>query len=182
MAYGSDVINIKSIDTGGNNAGNGGNGHSSGDISNQPSIKFAPVNKAEGADVDVKTGDHVNQKAYWDAGSAKGGDASAKKAHEASVKANGGETESNGDQKSWSGHNTSDVVANTKASQMNKFTADQSQMAIAGNGGDGGSDNMAVGGDVHVKLAHTTSESTTNTLKDVLNEAEHFHIDDFVHI
>jgi hypothetical protein len=177
MAYGSDVINIKSINTGGNSAGNGGDGYSKGDISNAPSIKFAPVNKAEGADVDVKTGDHVKQKAYWDAGDANGGEASAKKAH-ASVKANGGETESNGDQKSWSGGNTSDVTANTKAYQSNdKFTADQSQMAIAGNGGDGGNDNMAVGGDVDVKYAPTYKVDLDN----VLNDAKHFSIDDFAH-
>src|SRR5262249_16504066 len=137
MKYGSDVINIKSIDTGGNSAGNGGNGYNKGDISNAASIKFAPVNKAEGANVDVKTGDHVYQKAAWEAGDANGGQASAKKAY-ASVKANGGDTQSYGDQKSWSGENTSDVTANTKATQSNdKFYADQSQMVIAGNGGDG---------------------------------------------
>src|SRR5688572_29186906 len=61
-AFPSDTIALK-ISTGGNSAGNGGDGVNMGDITSKPSIEFNPYNKASGADVDVKTGDHVNQKA-----------------------------------------------------------------------------------------------------------------------
>ena len=83
-----------------------------GDISSKPSIEFNPYNKADGADVNVKNGDHVQQKAYWDAG---GANAKAEKYS----KAEGGKAKSNGDQKSDSGHNKSDVDADTTAYQEN---------------------------------------------------------------
>ena len=70
-SFPSDTIMFKAS-TGGNGAGNGGDGHNSGMIVSNPSIKFDPTNKAEGADVNVKNGDHVGQKAYWDAGGANG--------------------------------------------------------------------------------------------------------------
>jgi len=70
VMFPSDTITFKDVDTGGNSAGNGGEGHNSGSISNSPSLKFEPYNKAEGADVHVNTGDQVHQKAYWDAGGA----------------------------------------------------------------------------------------------------------------
>ena len=89
-------------------------------IVSNPSIKFDPTNKAEGADVSVKNGDHVSQKAYWDAG---GAGAKAEKYS----KAEGGKAYSNGDQSSESGHNKSDVDANTKAVQDNWLGVDQSQ-------------------------------------------------------
>jgi hypothetical protein len=142
----SDTIAIKDISTGGNSAGNGGDGHNSGNISSKPNIDFKPYNKADGADVDVKTGDQVYQKAYWDAG---GANAKA----EWFAKANGGKAESNGDQESYSGHNTSKVDANTTAYQTNFLLADQSQNVAAGNGGDGGHDNTAKGGDVDIKAS-----------------------------
>jgi len=69
----SDVIAFKEIDTGGQKVGNGGDGHNSGDLYNSNTATFSPSNKAYGADVDVKTGDYVHQKADWDAGDAKGG-------------------------------------------------------------------------------------------------------------
>src|SRR5215468_986726 len=97
----SDSIPFKSIDTGGNSAGNGGDGSFKGAIISKPTINFDPSNKAVGSDVTVKTGDNVYQKASWDA------DASAKKAKEASA-------DSSGDQKNYSGHDTSKVYANTK--------------------------------------------------------------------
>jgi hypothetical protein len=50
-----------------------------------------------------------------------------------------------------SGHNKSDVEANTKASQDYWLAADQSQTVMAGRGGEGGSGNKAEGGDVHFK-------------------------------
>jgi hypothetical protein len=68
-SYPSDTIAFKTISTGGNSAGNGGDGYNSGNISNNPSISFNPYNKAD-ADVHVNTGDQVHQKAYWDAGGA----------------------------------------------------------------------------------------------------------------
>jgi hypothetical protein len=137
----SDSIEFKSINTGGQSVGNGGDGSFSGKISNSPSIKFDPSNNASGSSVDVKTGDHVNQKAYWDAD---GGDATASKFS----KAEGGKAWSNGDQYSESGHNTSKVYADTTAHQTNYLKADQHQEVVAGIGGDGGSDNLVLGGNV----------------------------------
>ena len=40
----SDTIAFKSISTGGQSAGNGGDGSFKGSISNQPTIKFDPSN------------------------------------------------------------------------------------------------------------------------------------------
>lgn len=138
----SDSIEFKSISTGGQSVGNGGDGSFKGSISNQPTIKFDPSNKAVGSSVDVKNGDHVSQKAYWDAD---GGDATASKFS----KAYGGDAKSNGDQSSKSGHDTSKVYADTKAYQTNDFLADQHQEVVAGIGGNGGNGNAALGGDVH---------------------------------
>jgi hypothetical protein len=138
----SDSIEFKSINTGGQSVGNGGDGSFKGSISNEPTIKFDPSNKAIGSSVDVKNGDHVSQKAYWDAD---GGDATASKFS----KAYGGDAKSNGDQSSKSGHDTSKVYADTTAKQSNYLKADMHQEVVAGIGGDGGSDNLALGGDVH---------------------------------
>jgi hypothetical protein len=168
-SYPSDSIALN-ISTGGQEAGNGGSGYNSGDISNEPSISFNPYNKADGADVDVHTGDQVYQKAYWDAG---GANASA----EWFAKAYGGEAESNGDQKSYSGHNTSNVNANTTAYQTNFLAADMSQSVAAGIGGDGGNHNAAVGGDVDVYAAIESAN-----LNNVLNDSEHFNANDFVDV
>src|SRR4051812_1979670 len=95
----SDSIEFKSLNTGGQSVGNGGDGSFKGSISNEPTIKFDPSNKASGSSVDVKTGDHVSQKAYWDASA---GDATASKFS----KAYGGDAWSNGDQSSKSGYDT----------------------------------------------------------------------------
>ena len=165
LSFPSDTIALKAS-TGGNSAGNGGEGVNAGNISSSPSLSFNPYNKADGAHVDVKTGDQVNQKAYWDAG---GANAKAEKFS----KADGGKAVSNGDQESDSGHNKSDVDANTKAYQDNYLKADMSQNVVAGVGGDGGDHNAAVGGDVDVKA---TIESAN--LNDSLNTYEHYHIDD----
>jgi len=89
-SFPSDSIAFKTISTGGNSAGNGGDGYNSGNITNKPSIDFQPYNKADGAEVHVNTGDQVHQKAYWDAG---GADAQASWF----AKAKGGEAQSNGD-------------------------------------------------------------------------------------
>ena len=138
----SDSIEFKSINTGGQSVGNGGDGSFKGSISNQPTIKFDPSNKAIGSSVDVKTGDHVSQKADWDAGGA-----NAKASWYA--KADGGKATSNGDQSSKSGHDTSKVYADTTAHQSNYLKADMHQEVVAGIGGNGGSGNAALGGGVH---------------------------------
>jgi hypothetical protein len=169
-SFPSDTIAFKEISTGGNSAGNGGSGHNSGDISNQPTINFDPSNKAYGADVHVNTGDQVHQSADWQAG---GANASA----DWFSKAHGGTAVSDGNQSSNSGHDTSNVSADTTAYQSNFLAADMSQHVAAGIGGNGGNDNTAQGGDVHFK---PTIESAN--LSDVLNNSEHFHIDDFVHV
>ena len=172
VMFPSDTISLKDVDTGGNSAGNGGDGINKGNISSNPSIEFNPYNKAEGADVHVNTGDQVHQKAYWDAG---GANAEAEKY----AKAEGGTAKSNGDQSSESGHNSSDVDAHTTAYQDNWLAANQSQTVMAGIGGDGGDHNKAEGGDVHVKASIESAN-----LSDSLNSYEHYHIDDsgmFVH-
>lgn len=161
----SDTIAFK-ISTGDNSAGNGGDGYNSGNIISNPSIKFEPYNKAEGADVHVNNGDDVYQKAYWDAG---GANAKAEKF----AKAEGGKAVSNGDQESDSGHNKSDVDANTTAYQENFLAADMSQNVAAGIGGDGGNHNKAEGGDVYIKASIESAN-----LNDVLNDSKYFHIDD----
>ena len=143
----SDVIALKSLNTGGNSAGNGGDGNFSGAIVNKPIINFDPTNKAVGSSVDVSTGDHVKQTADWDAGGANATASWFAKAH-------GGDAESNGNQKSYSGHDTSKVYANTDATQINKLSADLHQDVVAGIGGNGGNGNVAFGGDAtfHVDI------------------------------
>ncbi|MGY8681016.1 hypothetical protein Q2941_24905 [Bradyrhizobium sp. UFLA05-153] len=137
----SDSIGFKSIDTGGQSVGNGGDGTFKGAIINKPTLTFDPTNKAEGADVHVNTGDHVKQTADWDAGGANATASWYAKAH-------GGTATSNGSQSSESGYDTSKVYANTDATQINKLWVDQHQDAAAAIGGDGGSLNYAQGGDV----------------------------------
>ncbi len=142
-SFPSDTIALK-ISTGHNSAGNGGDGYNYGNITNKASSDFNPTNKAYGADVKVNTGDHVEQKAYWDAGGANA------KAEDYS-KAYGGTAKSNGDQSNDSGYDTSKVHADTTAYQTNWLAADQSQSVAAGIGGNGGSENYAVGGNVDIK-------------------------------
>ena len=164
-SFPSDTISFKAS-TGGNEAGNGGDGYNSGTIVSNPSIKFDPTNKAEGADVSVKNGDHVSQKAYWDAG---GAGAKAEKYS----KAEGGKAYSNGDQSSESGHNKSDVDANTKASRTTGSVWTRARHVMAGIGGDGGDHNKAEGGDIHFKASIESAN-----LNDVLNDFKYFHVDD----
>jgi hypothetical protein len=181
----SDSISLKAS-TGGNSAGNGGDGYNKGDITNKPSVEFNPSNKAEGADVHVKNGDHVSQKAYWDAGGAnakaegtaksKGMESYGHKKSDAKAdndtKAEGGKANSNGDQESDSGHNKSDVEANTHADQDNWLLVEQGQEAYAGVGGNGGDENYAVGGDVDIKASIESAN-----LNDVLNHSKYFDAD-----
>ena len=72
---------------------------------------------------------------------------------------------------SESGHNKSDVDANTSAYQKNDLKVDMSQNVWAGIGGEGGDHNKAEGGDVDVKAS---IESAT----DSFNSHEYYHIDD----
>ena len=139
----SDSIQFKSISTGGQSVGNGGDGTVKGNITNQPALKFDPSNSADGASVKVNTGDQVYQKASWDAGKASA-DAIKGKAY---ANAN-----SNGDQSSKSGHDTSKVYANTTADQTNKLWVDMHQEVMAGIGGNGGNDNAAMGGSVDISF------------------------------
>ncbi|MDH2406589.1 hypothetical protein QCM77_43065 [Bradyrhizobium sp. SSUT18] len=141
----SDSIEFKSISTGGQNVGNGGDGTFTGAIISKPTLNFDPTNKAVGADVHVNTGDHVKQTADWDAGGANAKASWFSKAH-------GGDAESNGSQKSYSGYDTSKVYANTDATQINKVSVDQHQEVVAGIGGHGGDGNAALGGEVSFHL------------------------------
>jgi hypothetical protein len=166
VMFPSDTISFKDVETGGNSAGNGGDGVNTGHISSSPSISFNPYNKAEGADVYVKTGDQVHQKADWDAG---GANAEAEKYS----KAEAGKAVSNGDQESDSGHNKSDVDASTTAYQENFLAANMSQNVAAGIGGDGGDHNKAEGGDVDFKASIESAN-----LNDSFNTYENYHIDD----
>src|SRR5580704_17535796 len=138
----SDSIEFKSIGTGGQSVGKGGDGSFSGKIVNQPTISFDPSNKAIGSSVDANTGDHVSQKADWEAGGANATASWFAKAH-------GGTATSNGIQSSDSGHDTSTVHANTTATQSNSLMADMHQEVLAGIGGNGGDGNAALGGDVN---------------------------------
>jgi len=160
----SDSIALK-VSTGGNSAGNGGTGYNEGNIISKPSVEFNPSNKAEGADVHVKNGDDTSQKADWDAG---GANAKAEK----HSKAEGGTAKSNGDQDSDSGHNKSDVEANTTAYQDNWALVEQGQEVYAGVGGSGGDENYAVGGDVDIKASIESAN-----LNDVLNHSKYFDAD-----
>jgi len=141
----SDSIEFKSINTGGQSVGNGGDGTFKGAIISKPTVNYDPTNKAEGADVHVNTGDHVKQTADWDAGGANAKASYFSKAH-------GGDAESNGSQKSYSGYDTSKVYANTDVTQINKVMVDQHQEVVAGIGGDGGDGNFAWGGGVTFHL------------------------------
>ena len=182
----SDTITFK-VSTGENSAGNGGTGYNEGNITNKPSIEFNPSNKAEGADVHVKNGDDVSQKASWDAGGAnakaesgaaksKGMESHGHKKSDAKAendtKAEGGTAKSNGDQDSDSGHNKSDVEANTTAYQENWLAVEQGQEVYAGVGGSGGDENYAVGGDVDIKASIESAN-----LNDVLNHSKYFDAD-----
>ena len=159
-SFPSDSIALK-ISTGHNSAGNGGDGYNYGNITNKPSIDFNPTNKADGAEVKVNTGDHVYQKASWDAGGANA------KAEDYSKKAEGGYAKSNGDQSNDSGYDTSKVYADTTAHQDNWLAANQSQSVGAGIGGNGGDYNYAEGGNVDIKATIGS---------------EHFPVDHIVHV
>jgi hypothetical protein len=211
MSYPTDGIVIHEISTGDQSAGNGGSGHFDGDISNTPTINFNPTNFAIGATVTSTAGDSISQWASWDAGGAEahgglglggfgfGGEneggngagggtwspgtgGAANGANGTGAAGTGGlaaaSAASNGDQYSSSGHDVSAVTANTGATQSNYVAADMHQTVMAGIGGNGGSGNAAHGGDV--RIDPTSLE--TMSLNNVLNNAEHFSVDDFAHV
>ena len=130
----SDSIEIKFISGGDANAGNGGNGYSSGPVGNgnTQNLTINPYNKADGS-VDYNTGDKFVQK---------------------------GPTGQWGDQDATHhGSNTGGAVTtNVTATQTNMIWADQTQNISAGNGGDGGDHNKAYGGDVDIDLGHLISD------------------------
>jgi hypothetical protein len=122
----NDSIVFKSLDIDtGNKVGNGGNGYNSGDITTAQSLTINPYNKAD-AYVHTNTGDDVHQTG----------------AH--------GDLTGTNTQTFSAGSNTSgDVTTTTTANQTNNITATQNSTVYAGVAGDGGSDNMVWGGDVH---------------------------------
>jgi hypothetical protein len=199
MTFGaSDVIAFKDLNTGGNSAGNGGDGWNFGDLKNYQTATFEPTNKAYGSDVDVKTGDYVHQKAELEAADPKEfykkgkgdlkdthekGKADGKDLHEKGKPSDDGGSYSKLTQTSDSGENESKVWADTSAYQKNWSKIEQSSNQIAGNGGDGGDHNLAKGGDVGFALVHSNSsyEVDYTELKDVLNHSEHISFDDFLH-
>jgi hypothetical protein len=178
MVYGaSDVIAFKDLSTGGNSAGNGGDGYNFGNLTNHQTASFAPINKAYGAEVDAKAGDIVHQIADGS------GHKCVPKLETMSLKKgyDKGHDSSDGFLSSESGHNNVKVYADTTAYQTNWAKFDQSANLIAGNGGDGGDGNLAKGGDVSFALVHSTTDYTTTEVKDAFNDAAHFSIDDFLH-
>jgi hypothetical protein len=118
----SDTIHFHSISANGGNAGNGGAGVNTGNITDNAHISFNPTNTAVGSDNDVHTGNHVDQSAAG------------------LLSAN----------HNVSGPEASAVHADTTAYQTNFLAADMSQSVLAGIGGNGGNGNSADGGEVHV--------------------------------
>jgi hypothetical protein len=178
----SDTIYLHNPDAGDANAGNGGDGNNHGNIDFHPVAYVEPTQKVYGADTDLHNGDHVWQKADWDAGNAgDGGFAQAKNGFLAAVTNSGdggagGDSHSNGSQGNSSGGDTAAVAAATTATQYTQLVADQKATILAGVGGNGGDGNMARGGDIGSALVHTDPETTT-----VTNTLDHF-INAFGHI
>lgn len=171
----SDTIYLSNPTAGDANAGNGGDGHNHGNIDFHPVAYIDPTQKVYGADTDLHNGDHVWQKADWDAGNAgDGGFAQAKNGFLAAVTNSGdggagGDSHSNGNQGNSSGGDTATVSAATTATQHTQLMAEQNATILAGVGGNGGDDNMARGGEITSILMHTNPETTT-----VNNAFDHF--------
>ncbi|MBX4929841.1 hypothetical protein ABID08_001110 [Rhizobium binae] len=171
----SDTIHLNNPDAGDANAGNGGDGINHGNIDYNPVAYIDPVQKVYGADTDLHNGDHVWQKADWDAGNGgPGGYAEAKNGFLAKISnsgdgGDGGDTHSNGNQGNESGGDTASVAAATTATQHTQLMADQHATILAGVGGNGGNGAMARGGDISSALVHTDPETTT-----VHNSLDHF--------
>ncbi|MEZ2131344.1 MULTISPECIES: PE-PGRS family protein [unclassified Sinorhizobium] len=181
----SDTIKLSDVYAGDANAGNGGDGFNKGDIYFQPSAYVANEQIVKGAHVDVDAGDHVWQKAYWEADDGgDGGHAKAVAAFLAEATNNGsggdgGDANSNGDQYNESGGNTATATANTTAQQNTELLADQHATILAGVGGNGGNGNTAVGGDVSAAFVHDDPTSVSATLSNIDN---HFGDIDLSHL
>lgn len=171
----SDTVYLHNPDAGDANAGNGGDGINHGNINFNPVAYVDPVQKVYGADTDLHNGDHVWQKAGWDAGSGgDGGFAQAKNGFLAEITNSGdggagGDSHSNGSQTNTSGGDTATVNAATSATQYTELMANQQATILAGVGGNGGDGNMARGGDIGAAVVHTDPETTT-----VSNAFDHF--------
>lgn len=177
----SDTINLSHPTAGDANAGNGGDGVNHGDIYYQPAAYLENTQKVYGADTDLHNGSHFWQHADWEAGGGgPGGFAQGLSGALAGVSNTGaggagGSATSNGNQGLAGGTDAASVGAQTTATQTNTQVADQSGTIIAGMGGYGGNNNVAVGGAVSAALLHTNphteTETTTTT---VTNTLDHF--------
>jgi hypothetical protein len=171
----SDTIQLSDAHAGDAKAGNGGDGYGYGNIHFDPSAYVNNTQSTTGATTDLHNGDHVWQKADWDAGGA--GDGGLAQAHSgllAAVTNNGdggagGDATSNGSQNAMTGGDTASVGADTTATQYTELLADQHATILSGVGGNGGDGNMARGGDIASALMHTDPETTT-----VSNAFDHF--------
>lgn len=180
----SDTIKLDDVHAGDANAGNGGDGYNFGNIDYSPSAYVANTQTVTGAYVDVSNGDHVKDWASWDGGHAgDGGDAKALGYFKSYVENTGsggygGSADSNGSLTSKSGGNVAAVHADTQAAQYTELMADQHGTILAGVGGNGGSGNMAKGGDISTALVHTNPSTTTTTTDTVLKCCEdHYNYD-----
>lgn len=181
----SDTIKLSDVYAGDANAGNGGDGYNKGDIYFEPTAYVANEQIVKGAHVDVDAGDHVWQKADWEAGG--GGDGGFAKALADSFSSAtnfgsggaGGSATSNGSQNSTSGGNTAAAGADTTGTQNTLFDADQHANIFAGVGGNGGNGNTANGGDVSALLMHDDPTSVSATLSNIDN---HFGDIDLSHL
>jgi len=70
------------------------------------------------------------------------------------------------------------------ATSTTTYTIDSqpTQNVMAGIGGNGGSDNAAMGGSVSLDLTHTVTTTETASLSNVLNNSHDFHASDLVHV
>ncbi|MBB3452009.1 hypothetical protein FHT86_000265 [Rhizobium sp. BK313] len=169
----NDTIKLNDSDAGNANAGNGGDGYGKGDIHYDPSAYIKNSQYVDGAHTDLHNGDHVWQKADWDAGGGgAGGAAHAQNgllAVQTALGGAGGSGTSNGSQGSLSGGDTAAVAADTTATQYNPSYVIQSGTILSGVGGDGGNGNTAKGGDITAALVHMDTTTTA-----VSNAFDHF--------
>ncbi|TCL64638.1 PE-PGRS family protein [Rhizobium sp. BK251] len=176
----SDTVQLNHSDAGDASAGNGGNGYNHGDIFYQPTAYLENTQKVYGADTDVHNGSHFWQHADWEAGGGgPGGFAQGLSGTLAGINSNtgsggpGGNAASNGNQGLTGGTDAVSVAAQTVATQTNTQVADQSATIIAGMGGNGGNNAVAVGGYIATALMHTNPHTETETTS-VSNALDHF--------
>jgi hypothetical protein len=184
----TDTVQLNDPQAGNANAGNGGAGINHGDITYDPSVTFDADQRVSGAHVDLDNGSHFH--GDWDAGGGGAGGAglggpavAALLAIVANTGAGGagaggagGPATSNGSM--TGGVDAASATANTAASQTSTQLADQHGTIVAGMGGNGGNNNVALGGSISAALVHTDpsthidthNDTVTNTLTDV----EHF--------